>query len=224
MSTFFSSSKDNHSSGVNDELNELRDIIVGPEQKQIQKIEKQIEVIDKEQLSEVLPESLILSTKKDNKLYKALSPTIEESLDYSIKKNPKAIAEAIFPIIGPAIRKSIYNALKELRDSINLAIEQKFNLSWRIESLKTGRPYSEIVLNHCLLFRVEQIFLIHNETGLLIQHVGLNNVNSDNSDLISGMLTAIQDFVRDSFGSKDEEIESFNVGEFKIIIENGPSA
>ena len=224
MSTSFNSNKDNESSGNYDELNELRNIIIGPEQEQIQKIEQKIEVIDKEQLSEVLPESLILSSKKDNKLYKALSPTIEESLEYSIKKNPKTIAEAIFPIIGPAIRKSIYNSLKELRDSINLTIEQKFNLGWRIESFRTGRPYSEVVLEHSLLFRVEQIFLINNETGLLIQHVSLENINSENTDLISGMLTAIQDFVRDSFGSTDEEIESFNVGEYTIIVEKGPSA
>ena len=64
MSTSFSSDKDNHSSGKFNELNEIRNIIVGPEREQIQKIEEKIEVIDKEQLSEILPESLILSSKK----------------------------------------------------------------------------------------------------------------------------------------------------------------
>ncbi|HEY7544518.1 MAG TPA: OmpA family protein, partial [Blastocatellia bacterium] len=45
------------------------------------------------------------------------------------------------------------------------------------------------------------------------------------SDLVSGMLTAIQDFVHDSFGAQEsDELESFQVGDFTVWIERGSQA
>jgi OOP family OmpA-OmpF porin len=45
------------------------------------------------------------------------------------------------------------------------------------------------------------------------------------SDLVSGMLTAIQDFVHDSFGAQEsDELESFRVGDFAVWIERGSQA
>ena len=43
--------------------------------------------------------------------------------------------------------------------------------------------------------------------------------------MVSGMLTAIQDFVRDSFGpGKSDELEVMQVGEFKLWLQHGPLA
>jgi len=42
--------------------------------------------------------------------------------------------------------------------------------------------------------------------------------------MVSGMLSAIQDFVHDSFGGGDDTLESFRVGELGVWIEQGPDA
>ena len=43
--------------------------------------------------------------------------------------------------------------------------------------------------------------------------------------LVSGMLTAIQNFVRDSFGSTEtEDLENIQVGDFQIWVQHGPRA
>ena len=98
-------------------------------------------------------------------------------------------------------------------------------LKWRIEALRTGRPFGEIVLMRSLRYRVEQVFLIHRETGLLLQHVARSGQGVQDSDLVSGMLTAIQDFVRDSFtGTSGKEIETIELGEFNLWIQHGPAA
>ena len=62
-----------------------------------------------------------------------------------------------------------------------------------------------MVLLHTLLFRVEQVFLIDLETGLLLRHVSAANADVQDADMVSGMLTAIQDFVRDSFATRQGE-------------------
>jgi OOP family OmpA-OmpF porin len=53
----------------------------------------------------------------------------------------------------------------------------------------------------------------------------VESVSTPDAEMISGMLTAIQDFVRDSFGVREGEgLETFRVGELTVQIEQGPHA
>jgi outer membrane protein OmpA-like peptidoglycan-associated protein len=82
-----------------------------------------------------------------------------------------------------------------------------------------------VVLLHTPRYRVDQVFLIHRDSGLLLLHVAAKTVNTQDGDLISGMLTAIQDFIRDSFGAQDNEgLATVQMGELTIWIEQGPQA
>src|SRR6478752_8375088 len=72
-------------------------------------------------------------------------------------------------------------------------------LKWRLEAYRSGSSFADVVLKHTVVFRVEHIFLIHRKTGLLLEHVAAQNAAAQDPQMVSGMLTAIQDFVRDSF-------------------------
>ena len=80
----------------------------------------------------------------------------------------------------------------------------KQGLKWRFEALRTRKPFAEVILLHTLVYQVEQIFLIHKDTGLTLQHVVSKAELANDPDLVSGMLTAIKDFVQDSFGAQRE--------------------
>jgi OOP family OmpA-OmpF porin len=96
---------------------------------------------------------------------------------------------------------------------------------WRFEAWRTGKSFGEVALARSLSYRVEQVFLIHRETGLLLGHISSGGGVVQDADLVSGMLTAIQDFVRDSFGpKKSDELEVMQVGEFKLWLQHGPMA
>lgn len=78
---------------------------------------------------------------------------------------------------------------------------------------------------HALLYRVEQVFLIHRETGLLLRHVAADTVEMQDPEAVSGMMTAIQDFVHDAFKVADNEtLDTFQVGELTVWVEQGPKA
>ena len=79
---------------------------------------------------------------------------------------------------------------------------------------------------HSLLFSVEQVFLIHRETGLVLSHVVAPRVATQDPSLVSGMLSAIQQFVKDSFESQrgDNTLDFLEVGELEVWIEQGPGA
>ena len=208
----------------------LRQLLVGPEQNRLEELatelrERHVSAAD---LAEHLPEAIVLRGKRDRQIGRALAPTVETALRESIRRNPREIATAIFPILGPAIRKAIAETMSALVRSINSAVEHSLSprgIKWRIESWRTGVPYAQVVIKHALVYRVEQAFLIHAETGLLLAHATAPGLEVPDADLISGMLTAIQDFVKDSFRPREgATLRTFSVGDHTVQVEAGPRA
>ena len=212
------------------ELATLRKLLVGPEQQRLDELSEELHSseLTAEELADQLPEAIALSGSRDDQLGRALGPTIETAMRESIRRDPQEMASAIFPVLGPAIRKAIAETMADLVRSINHAVEQTFSIDgikWRIEAWRTGIPYAEIVIKHALVYRVEQAFLIHAETGLLLEHVSLPGLDVPDADLISSMLSAIQDFVRDSFRpDRGGTLRTFSVGEYTVQVEGGPDA
>ena len=212
------------------ELAELRELILGPERRRLRELERRLEAgATPEELAELLPEAITLRARRDRQLARALAPTVEGAIGESVRRNPREIASAIFPVLGPAIRKAIAETLAGLVASINSTIEHSLSprgLRWRVEAWRTGVPYAQIVLKHALVYRVEQVFLIHAETGLLLSHAWAPDLAASDPDLISGMLTAIRDFVADSFAPERDAggLRQFSVGELTVMVEQGPRA
>lgn len=185
-------------------LNELRQLLLNPEQVKIDKLQERLDnpQLYAEDLSKVLPEAImLLSLQRQGKLTKALLPTIEEAIQLSVKQDINILANAIFPIIGPAIRKAIQVAISTLIQSLNETLDHSLSpqsFKWRLEAKQTGKTFAEVVLLRTLLYRVEQVFLIHKNTGLVLQHIVGELVAAQDADLVSAMLRAIQDFVQDS--------------------------
>lgn len=183
-------------------LERLRELLVGPEREDINELRCELDErkLDPVELSGVLPAALHAAD--EAKITQALAPIVETSIEVSVRRNPKPLTEAIFPLIGPAIRRSIRHSLAELTESLNRTLEYSFSargLSWRLESWRTGVPFAEVVLSHSLKFRVEQVFMIHRETGLLLEHVAAPGVDAADPEMVSAMLTALGDFMADSF-------------------------
>lgn len=208
---------------------ELRTLIVGPEQRQLRALQARLDDPGRQaqDVSEVLPEAVLLR-RRDPHLTRALAPTIEEAITASVRKNPQPLADALFPVIGPAIRKAIAASLSGMLESLNRTVEYSLSwraIRWRLTALLTGRPFAEIVLLNTLVYRVEQVLLIDRRTGLLLQHVASDPKAVQDPDMVSGMLTAIRDFSRDSFRVPEEDaLDTLHVGELSVWIEQGPYA
>jgi OOP family OmpA-OmpF porin len=98
-------------------------------------------------------------------------------------------------------------------------------LRWRLESLRTGKPFSEVVLLRTLVYRVDAVYLIHSATGISLASVMGEGAQSGDSDLVSAMLTAIQDFVNDCLvNGKKEDLDFLRQGEYALLVERRPAA
>jgi OOP family OmpA-OmpF porin len=213
-----------------DDFEELRRLLLCREQEQLRELRDRVEDKEKraQDISGVLPQAVILSRERGGELTRALQPTVEDSIRESIENQPQVFVDAFHPIIGPIVRRSIAESLRGLMQSLNQTLEHTFSwqgLKWRFEALRTGKSFAEVVLLRSLVYRVEQIFLIHRETSLPLLHVAADAAVTKDSEMVAGMLSAILDFTRDSFqAGEDATLEEFRVGELQVWIAPGRHA
>jgi len=208
---------------------ELRSLLVGSEVEQLAQSLARLNDPEarRREMGSILPQVLVEHA-SDPRFTHALTPPVEHAITASVRKNPAPLADALFPVMGPAIRKAVAAALASMVDGFNRTLEHSLSwrsMAWRIEALRTGKSFGEVMLLHTLRFRVEQVFLIERASGLLLQHVTAGSGEVRDADMVSGMLTAIRDFVKDSFSVTDTEgLEGLKVGELSVWIEQGPRA
>ncbi len=213
---------------ANSDLKRLKELLLGKESRQIDVLQEHLEnpELHASDVGRVLHQAVQVNQKQQpGALADALAPTVESSLYASVRKNPDQLGDALFPVMMPAIRKAIISIMHGMVQSLNYMLENSFSLQglrWRLKSIQTGKSFAEIVMLHTLTYRVEQVFLIHKADGLLLQHVSFLEGDTENADLVSSMLTAIQDFVRDSFQvESSDSIEKLNIGNMVVYIEAG---
>lgn len=155
-------------------IEELRRIITGLGTKELEKIRRWLIDTDAfaEDISTVIPISIKHLVEKRIVLPQTLLPIIEEAIESSVHMDPHKLADALFPIMGPAIRKAVSEDLKKMIQSMNSVLEKSFSLKrlgWRFQSMFSSRSYADIVMSNILIYRVRQVFLIHRKTGILLR-------------------------------------------------------
>ncbi len=209
------------------ELERLRHLLLRPEQQRLDELEgrDQSDAERARDIAELLP-SALRQAADNGELGPALAGPLKEGLRETIRQDAAGLAEVLFPIMGPSIRRAIAEALRDFVNNINGTVAQAVSwkgLRWRMDALRTGRPYGEVVLSHTLSYRVEQALLIHKHSGLVISKAELSSVVANDSDAFSAMLSAIQDFVSDSLKG-DSALSTIDMGERTIWIIRGPHA
>lgn len=177
------------------------------------------------EISSQLPAAVSASTKRGPRFANALRPAVEDALRTSARTNGYELARALFPIMGRAMRMAMRDHLRRMILSLDRFVLEHLSVrsvKWRAESLRTGQPYASVVNKRTRVRRVKQVFLIHRESGILLDSAQQDDSRVLDGDMMSAMLTAIQDFVRDSFGiNPSEGLESIQVGGRTVWIEQG---
>ncbi len=208
------------SSEQQDQLNQLRSIIIGKKE-------------PRQMVSDVVVEALHDREKKDGSVNRILQPIVEESVRHSVTHHSDRLVSSLYPLMGNLVRKYVTAFLADFLEKTNQLIENSLTikgLKWRIKARQSGMGFAQYVASRTFVFRVEHVFLIHRETGLLLNAVDLHPAGdgSSNADLISSMLSAINDFVGDSFFENEdglrEQLQSVSTDNFKLLIKPGPSA
>lgn len=191
-------------------LDELRLLLVGKEQTEIGQLHS--DVAD------------LRATLSDQDAMAALiAPSLDEALRNRISQSRDEMVEVLYPIIGSTVVRAVGEAVQDLARNVDSRLRSAFSpaaLVRRMRAQASGVSRSDLTLRDALPFDVVEMFLIHRQSGLLLRHLSLDGHAAPDSDLVSGMLTAIRDFASDAFGRGDQgELDTIEYGGRRILIE-----
>ena len=160
-------------------------------------------------------------------LIEIINPVIAGSIKTKIRDDRDEMIDVLYPIIGSLIQRAVSEAIIDLKRQIDSQMNKAFDLEQikrRLRGLFGVVPLADSAIIYSLPFEVGSIFLIHRETGILISYLSSNDTDTiSDSDIISGMLTAIRDFMSDVFsggeGGNEAQLDEIQYGENRILIE-----
>ena len=220
---------DNNHSSTNEtqQLDQLRQLLLGKNNQRIRDI---VEEDARKVVGNVLAEALHDRQTADGMVGQVLSPLVEEAVEQSITTRKEQFIGYMYPLVGSLVRKSVSAFLASFVEQTNQLLENNFTLKgikWRFKAWRSGVTYSQYVVSQTYLFRVEQVFLIHSDTSMLLKTVIRDKTQATDADLVSAMLTAINDFVSDSFSTADNDkqhLDEIKTDNFTLLIKQGPQA
>ncbi len=202
------------SSSADPELENLRQILLSNYVRRVAELEAELEALERR------------VTNKDAFVAMVI-PILGDAIRRKIRDSRAEMVEALYPIIGQTVVRAVSDAFRDLTRTIDAKMRSSFNLKAmgrRLQAWTSGVTRAEMIIRESLPFSVAEIFLIHRETGLLLWHISPDPDSAPDSDLISGMLTAIRDFVRESFGRGHGQLDEIQYGERRILIETAQQA
>lgn len=174
---------------------------------------------------------MISRTIRDSRdeMAEALGPIMGEAIRVQIRDSRKDMVEALYPVIGESVQRAVGEFTKEFQRNIDARLKAAFGPRGVLRTAAArlrGISPAQLAMRDALPFSIREIFLIQHGSGLLLAHSHPGSTEVVDSDLISGMLTAIRDFVRDSFGygDKDKDLDEVQYGDQRIIIQSGRAA
>lgn len=209
-------------------MNELRKIILGENGEQITTV---VRANAREIVRDVLVEAIHDRQAQDDELNQVLAPTVNKSVETTVQRHSEEFVGYIYPLVGRLVRKSVTAFLREFLDKTNELLENSLTIKgllWRYNAWRSGVSFSQYVVSQTFTYKVEQVLLIHSETGILLNSV-THDTDSTESELVSAMLTAINDFVADSFQRPDTEqaeeqnLEVIKTAGLTLVIKRGPT-
>ena len=208
------------------DLEKLRKVLVSPAQADIVEA---LKAQQRELVTDVIAESLNDREQKDGTIQKVLQPIVNKSVEKSVSAQKNEFVDYLYPVVGSLVRRAVSAFVSDFIEKTNQLIENSFSfqgLKWRYRAWRSGISFSRYVASQTFVFQVHQVFLIHAQTGMLLQSVQINEAEAQDADLISAMLIAINDFVSDSFTNEtdNQHLGVVKTDDFTLILKSGPQA
>jgi|GEM_PF-1940099 len=208
-------------------MNELLELLNGDERTRLAEVERRLD--DPKALADMVQKALQEALKNNPaQMEEVLRPLVIAALMRQDSGGNSAMKEAVTPVVGSATTSAVKQAFNDRMVSLSQTLSRTFSLDglkWRIESIKTGQPFSEIAMRNSAVYEICDVYLIDRASGLLMLRVGGENSIESNPDAAAGMLTAIQDFARDSaFAGNDTELSRITLSDHTIYLEDGRKA
>lgn len=120
--------------------------------------------------------------------------------------------------LGQFIDAVVDNAVYDLK--IKRDIKKKLKSKFEAFEYDMLPPVRLFKIKQKGFSRIDEIFMM-TKAGILINHFSNETTSEIDEDILSGMLTAVQSFVTDSFQKKQTVLKELRMGDFNILIVQG---
>jgi hypothetical protein len=201
-----------------DPLQQLRTILLRPEQERITHIHNILE--GKEPLAErVVPIIEEQLNEFEAHFPKAYQLAVDRMVERKIRESQEEMIDLLYPVMGTLIRKYIAQQLQELRESVEQQLEQSFLARLRDRFFRPGSVRgADMLLRNASLPKTREAYVIEQHSGLLLGSASTQEVVD--KELIAGMLTAIKSFVVDAFRRGATQLELIEYAGYQILIKD----
>ncbi len=161
--------------------------------------------------------------KSDEMLAQRMAPIIAPAIMTSIHESRAVMVEALYPIMGQMVVRAVTEAMRDLARRIDYQMRSTLSIGLLLQQWQArlrGVQGDTLLLRGALPFDVQEIFLIHRDSGLLLHHLAHDPEIHLDSDLISSMLTAIHDFAQNVLGhDAEDQLNQIQYGNKVILLE-----
>ncbi|WP_222427019.1 OmpA family protein [Hyella patelloides] len=175
-----------------------------------------------ESIGKAIAPEIALSIKEqtilnEGAIAQAMGSEMGKAIKTQIEMERDAMVDALYPVIGSTIAKYMAEVVQSINEKVDAALSPE-GIKRKIRAKMQGVSEAELILQESLPSSIRAIFLIHNNSGLVMRELQPNTESPLESDLLAGMLTAIRSFAHDCIAS-NSELDEIDYGNFKILFE-----
>ncbi|RLT39361.1 MAG: hypothetical protein DWI57_10430 [Chloroflexi bacterium] len=192
-------------------LSALQNILLGTDRDQMQLLAQDLD-------------SLRRQFSDKDALAAAVAPVLGDAIRRQIQESREEIIDALYPVIGQIVVRAVTEAIRDLARSIDERLQAATDfqkIGQRLRARFTGISVGELALRSGLPFVVQEIYLIHRESGLLLWHTSRSAQNAADADLVGAMLTAIREFADQVLGEGEDQLHKLQMGKRELLLEFG---
>lgn len=222
-----------------DGLDVLREILLSQDRETLRALQEELDRL-KAQLDDpaalldriepIIGEALARRTRANpQEVADALAPVMADALRRQIEENKDAFVAALVPIIGPLIARAVQEAFQALARRVDERIRRATSIQLIVKrwwARVRGIPPGELVLRDALPWRTIAVFIIDNESGLILAQSYQRQIFDRDPNLTAALLTAIRNFARETFSqfTKKEPgtLYELRVASYIVLMEEGP--
>lgn len=213
-------------------VDKLKELLFEPENRAMRDFEQRLDsVFDRAGSDERLEDSVsrvidgaLRSAEVANhdQLSDAVAPLVIKTIKTEIFASKDTLVEALYPMTGRMVKAYVTSAVNDLADQVNQRLAANpFMIGMQV--LSTGQSPAKIALANSKQLQVEEVYLIRRGSGELLARWP-ESIGTENKDqMMSGVLTAINEFANEAFAENDANLRQISVGGQQLFMRASPS-
>lgn len=173
-------------------------------------------------VAEVLDRALAeAEVSRHDELSAAVAPLVVRTIKREIHESQDELVEALYPITGRLVQAYVASAMRELTERINKQLSANPTML-RVKSFMTGRSMAELALVQSQQLQVEELYLIRRGSGELIARWPDVSSNKNRDQVLSGILTAINEFALEAFSDEGSALREIDLNTSQVYLRASP--